>query len=293
MSGRLFAAFAAFFFSWSAVLTRVYEDVGGQAMGLVLLRMQLAVVTFAAVAMLWRLPRPSTSNTLIGLGLGVFQFSYNSALLLGFANAPASLIVLLLYIYPILVVIGASLLFGERVGLRRVALIGLGMTGLVLVIGAPGTVTGVGLGYGLAAGVGNALTILGIRYLLGRGVEVPQVLALSYVLPAILSVGLFGAGAVALPPATTEGLLTAIGFVTLGSIAPIALFYFAVARIGAGMTSLITTLEPPLTLLWAFALLNESLTPAQLIGGGLVILAVILLSAEEVEPASPISQAEP
>lgn len=293
-AGRVSAVLAAFLFSWTSVLTRAYEDAGGQAAALVLLRMQLAVLVFGIVAIRWRRRKPSISNVLLGLGLGVFQFAYNSALVLGFARAPASLIVLLLYIYPILVVVGAAFLFGERVGRRRALLIGVGMSGLVLVVGSPGTVTVVGLAYGLAAGVGNALTILGFRYLLGRGLEVPEVLGLSYVLPAILSVCLFGAGAVSLPPSSSAALLTAVAFATLGSIAPIALFYSAVGRIGAGTTSVIATLEPPFTLVWAVVLLHEALTPTQLAGSAMVILAVALLSAQSAaEPQTPISRSGP
>lgn len=287
--GRLFALLAAFFFSWSAPLTRVYEDAGGGAMALLMLRLLLAVPIFCGAAILWRQARPSTRNVILALGLGVFQFGYNSALLLGFANSPASLIVLLLYIYPIIVVIGAALLFNEPVGLRRIVLIAIGMTGLVLVVGTPGTVTAEGLGYGLAAGIGNALAILGIRYMLGRGLEVPQVLGLSYVLPLIATLALFAGGAIALPPSNTDGLLSAIGFATLGSIVPIALFYGAVARIGAGTTSLIATLEPPLTLLWAYALLGESLTVVQLVGASLIIVAVALLSTQEARPAPALT----
>lgn len=288
-AGSILALLAAFFFSWSGVLIQTYVDAGGQAMALVLLRMILAVAVFGGFALARSTTRPSRSNILLALGLGAFQFAYNSALVLGFANAPASLIVLLLYIYPILVVIAASFLFGERIGPRRAVLIGLGMAGLTLVIGAPGEVTAAGLFYGLSAGVCNALTILGIRSLLGRGLDVPQVLGLSYVLPALLAVALFAFSAVAPPPPDPDAILIAVGFATLGSIAPIACFYSAVDRIGAGLTSLIATLEPPFTLVWAVLLLGETLIAGQLVGAALVVTAVALLSAQPPPVAAAVS----
>ena len=61
-------------------------------------------------------------------------------------------------------------------------------------------------------------------------------------------------------------------------------FGFYTASLGylpAGTANLLATLEPVLTTILAYLLLNESLLPAQLLGAGLIVLSVISLRLEE------------
>ena len=143
--GHWMAAFAAFCFSWNAFLTKTFEHAGGEAMAL-LFRAVGGVTVFALMAAVLRYRLPSRRIILIALALGPFQLAFGSALVLGYANAPASLVVLLFYVYPILVVIGAALFFNEPIGHRRALLIALGMCGLVLAVGTPESVPAIGVG---------------------------------------------------------------------------------------------------------------------------------------------------
>jgi drug/metabolite transporter (DMT)-like permease len=61
-------------------------------------------------------------------------------------------------------------------------------------------------------------------------------------------------------------------------------FGFYTASLGylpAGTANLLATLEPVLTTMLAYLLLNETLSPVQLIGAGLIVLSVISLRLEE------------
>jgi DME family drug/metabolite transporter len=61
-------------------------------------------------------------------------------------------------------------------------------------------------------------------------------------------------------------------------------FGFYTASLGylpAGTANLLAALEPALTTILAYLLLNESLSPTQLIGAGLIVLSVISLRLEE------------
>ena len=61
-------------------------------------------------------------------------------------------------------------------------------------------------------------------------------------------------------------------------------FGFYTASLGylpAGTANLLATLEPVLTTVLAYLLLNETLSPAQLIGGAVIVFSVILLRLEE------------
>ena len=83
------------------------------------------------------------------------------------------------------------------------------------------------------------------------------------------------------------GSVSATGFAWLGGLAlvstvgAIALFFAGLGRVGPAAASILSTLEPVVTVGLAFAVFGESLGPAQLAGGGLVLLAVLALRAPD------------
>ncbi|MEA2419716.1 MAG: hypothetical protein QOE60_1922 [Thermoleophilaceae bacterium] len=259
-------------------MTKTFEDAGGAATSLILLRSLTGLAVFSAAVVAMRAELPSRPLIAIGLGLGVFQLISSAGLVLGFANAPASLVILAFYVYPIPVVIAASVFLGESVGWRRAVLVAMGIVGLLLAVGTPESASLSGIGFGLAAGLGMSCLVLGSRYLYQSGVQVPQVLTLTYIGPAATLLVLLAAGAISLPAARSDVLIPAFAFVTISSVIPISLFGLAVRNIGAGTAALLTTLEPPAAVLIAFLLLDESLTAVQLLGGALIASAAGLLS---------------
>jgi drug/metabolite transporter (DMT)-like permease len=62
----------------------------------------------------------------------------------------------------------------------------------------------------------------------------------------------------------------------------IVTFLAGLDRIGPTNTAMVSTLEPLVTVLLANWWLDETLTPLTLLGGGLILLAVLLLTRGEV-----------
>jgi drug/metabolite transporter (DMT)-like permease len=77
------------------------------------------------------------------------------------------------------------------------------------------------------------------------------------------------------------GAVSAAGFGWLGCLAvvstvgAIALFFAGLQRVGPTAASILSTLEPVVTVGLASAVFGESLGPAQLAGGALVLAAVV------------------
>ena len=132
--------------------------------------------------------------------------------------------------------------------------------------------------------------LLGVRYLVGQGLEVPQCIALSYIGPAVATVTLVASGYVELPPPTGDAVVPAIGFVIVGTVIPIMLLYLAVELIGVGPAALLATLEPFLAVVIAFLVLDEVLLPLQGLGGAMIIASVSLLSAYQAKASSQVAQ---
>jgi drug/metabolite transporter (DMT)-like permease len=87
-----------------------------------------------------------------------------------------------------------------------------------------------------------------------------------------------GATATPLMPAEipTEAWPGLIAIGVVSTFIAIQTFYAGTKRVGAAQASLISTVEPIWTVALAAILLGERLTPIQLLGGALILVAVVI-----------------
>ena len=87
------------------------------------------------------------------------------------------------------------------------------------------------------------------------------------------------------PEQTTNSQKSAAGFAWLSALAvvstvgAVALFFAGLRRLGPTAASILSTFEPVVTVVLAFVAFGESLGPAQLAGGALVLSAVLVVRA--------------
>ena len=227
---------------------------------------------------MWGGPFPRLGVALAGLAVGIGQFGGAYALFEGFARAPVALVVLLFYVYPLIVAVGAGLLYGEELGPRRLAVVALGFAGIALIVGAPESLSAVGVALGIGGGACIAAVILASRYLMvAKGLTPLWLSALMFTSPAA---GLLLAALVKPPDFDVgdQAWLWAAGTVVISVVIPITLFYTGVKLVGAGTAALLGNAEPLVSVLLAYVVLDESLTALQLAGGALIVGSVVLLS---------------
>lgn len=197
----------------------------------------------------------------------------------------ASVLSLLLYSYPAMVTVAAIAIGRERGTRRRAAALALAGVGTALVLLGAGT--GALDPLGTALGLGAALTYT-IYILVGdRVVDGLPLLALA----SLVTTGATATFAVVSLVSGGPGLgFEASGWVALAAIAlvstvvPILTFFAGLARVGPSTASILSTLEPPVTVTLAALAFGESLSLVQLCGGSLVLLAVVLLQLPEGRP---------
>lgn len=262
-----------------AVFGKLAYDAGVSVDALLLVRFGLAGGLLLIVALargsLRNLPRRAV---LTGLGMGVFGYAAQSGLYFSaLARLDASLVALILYLYPILVMVAAIALRQERASRRRVwalatALVGIGLVlsgalsgqfdvlGVLLALGAPIVYTGYIL-------VGDSLTA-----------DVPP-LALT----ALVCTGAFGTFLVLGLFRGVDLGFAPIGWLWLAAVALIStvaaiLFFFAgMARVGPSVASILSIFEPVVTVGAAAVVFGEQLSATQWIGGALVLSAVLIV----------------
>lgn len=287
-AGLLFCLAAASGFSTIGILAKLAYAAHVNIGTLLAARFLLTSVVLWLIVVATRQSIPSGRALAAGLGLGLVGFGLQVTLLfVSLERIDAALSSLLFYAYPAMVTAGALLIGRERATMPRLAALGVALAGVALVFSGAGTshrdTTGVLLS--LASAFLYALIILAVDRLGRRTAP----LALS----AVVSTG----------AATTflvSGLVLrnlqldvrpqgwgAVIAIALATALPLAAFYRGIALTGPSTASILLTVEPVLTVVLAALVLGERLGVAQLLGGGLVLSAVVLLQLSRRERWTP------
>lgn len=297
-------ALSASCFGAMAIFVRAAYDDGADLIGVLLPRFVLAAL--ALWLWLWlrrqRTPMPTRAQVpglaLMGAAYVSQSFCYFGALLF----IPAGMVALLLYLFPLFVVLLSWLFRLEPLTGRRWLALVVCSVGTVLTLGwhpwqdSPSSTAldlrGVGLG--IAAACIYACYILGgsratrnVDPLASTAVVLTSAAAVLVVVSSARALG-------GLPPQLVQ---TALGWGALAAIAlvstvlAIALFVTGLAQLGPTRTALISMLEPVVTVLMAWVFLHEHLGPVQLAGGALVLVGAWVLATERAPAPVPLDSA--
>ena len=83
-------------------------------------------------------------------------------------------------------------------------------------------------------------------------------------------------------PRSTSGWLTITAIAIVATVLPVVTFLAGLKLIGPTSASMLSTLEPVVTVFLAALLFGETLGWIALIGGGLILIAVVILARSEV-----------
>ena len=284
-AGTLFCIASAAAFGAMAIFGKLAYEQGATAGTLLSTRFVLAAGVFWLVLVLSRrtgevraLPR---RDLVLGLLLGAVGYAaqagaYFSAL----ERIDASLLALLLYTFPAMVTVAAVAIGRERFEARRAIALILATGGGILVIGAGrGELDPLGAVLGLAAAATYSAYILTSDGVAGR--VRPEVLATIVCTGAAISLtaGLGALGLLEPGPVTLAGWGWLAALALVSTVAAIALFFAGLRRVGPTAAAILSTVEPLVTVLLAFAVFGERLGPLQIAGGALVVAAVPVLHA--------------
>lgn len=268
--------FSALGFGSIAIFAKIAYASGASPSALLALRFALAVCMLAPLVWLKRLPLPRggalAGYVLMGILYTAQAQSYFNALL----YASSGLVALLLYIYPVLVTLLAVLLGWDKADRRSMALMSVACLGLAVTLGGKfeGRPAGIALGI-LAAAIYAVYILIGNK--LSRGTHPLSATLVILATAAAGNTGLAMAGGASLPGSTTGWF--AIGAIAMFSTGlAIAFFLIGVKVIGASQASILSTLEPVLTLTIGVLFLGEHVSGTQLFGGAMVLIAVSLLA---------------
>ena len=281
LTGILLIAISAAGFGTLAIFGRFLYAAGMDTFTLLFLRFSIAAVVMAIILIARHesLPRGRILGQLIGMGaLGYVgqSFTYLSAI----KYASAGLVALLLYLYPMFVFILSVIFLREKVTWIKIMALVIALVGTALTVDPKGgELMGVLLAIAAAA-------IYSVYIIVGTNV-VKHVSAFQSSTVIFASAGLvYGILTVfngAHFPKDNLGWFAMAGIVVIATVIPVVTFLAGLERVGPTNAAMLSTLEPVVTVLLAAWLFQERLTVVALLGGGLILLAVILLTRDELQ----------
>jgi drug/metabolite transporter (DMT)-like permease len=277
--GVLYCIVAATAYSVTAVFAKLAYAAGVNVVTLLLLRYLVAAIFFWVFILRSGRGLPPRSIVVRGLLLGMIAqagqtWLFGSSL----KRIDAALAILILYAYPAMVTVGAVLIRRERLTVQRVIALAVATAGVVLVVSGPhsGTYDTLGILLAFGAALVYTCTLLTGHAIL-RAIQ-PMTLAGLVATGAAITfttVGVAGRGMRF--DFSPWGWLPIIGLALFASVLATVMNYSGMTRVGPTVASIIGTLEIPLGVLLATLLLGERLGPVQIVGGILVVTAVVLL----------------
>jgi len=263
--------------AWSGVLVRLL-DVGPFAAGA--WRVGLAVPALAAWAKLVQRDRRDAPNLGRSAGLLIFAglaFALNIGLFhISLTETKIANAAFIGAVGPIFTVIGGALFFRERSPSRMWLALGLALFGAWTMAGmvAP-TRIGFGDSLALCSSITYSCYLLMIKQLRVRLDAVAATLWTAVVSAVVLAAAAWLQGEKMIPSSAFGWMIAAllgVGVHALGQ----GLTSVAMGRAPVAVIALVILAQPPFTALAAWTVLGEGMAPLQMVGGAIILAAVLL-----------------
>ncbi len=276
--GFMLVTLSAIFYSSLGIIAR-YIYMTGLEMELVTLMRFLATIILLGIFWLFDRKRPLMTFAPAVLFQGLFFVA--AALFYFFAvkHLSAGLATVIMFAHPALVALFAVIIYREKITPKQVtglilALLGLFFISGLLIDGAV-QLSALGLLFAILCAV-----TYGFYVLLGQHtVKKDGVWTITFtvsLMGLVISAIMFNSSIPLLVTLTPYQVLLGFGMALLGTILPVVLFLKGVKLIGASTGSIISMSEIPFSLVMAFLILGEVVTPLQILGTALIAVATVL-----------------
>jgi drug/metabolite transporter (DMT)-like permease len=266
--GRVFVALAAVAWSTAGLFQRELSvDTATQVAGRAVFA-SLGLLAYIAVV-----ERGSLARSFRAIGVGgiavVALLAVSSASFIAALNHASVANVLFMQALAPILAAALGTLIGDPVGRRTWIAMVIAVAGVAVMAGGPGHPTALGLGLSLLMTVSFAAMLVITRH--RRDVSMAPATFLSQLLVLAAFAPFASAGSVG---STDVALLAGFGITQIGL--GFVLLTIGARLIPAGEVALITLLEIVLGPLWVWAVLSEHPSTATLVGGSIVLGAVVL-----------------
>lgn len=218
-------------------------------------------------------------------GLLFFGSAYCYTLSIKYMTATITNI--LLYTYPVMVVLMSALIFKEKVSLVKWITLLTAFTGCLMVIDviniSTQQVSKLGILYGVGSAVFYATYNINGQYLSDK-LEPLTISAYTSIVCLLATMLVYSPTNVLTGYTNLSMWVVGFGTAIICTVLPLFCYQKGLAALGATRASILSTIEPVITTVLAGVILGESLTISQLTGGFLIILGVMILKLDKFKP---------
>ena len=267
--GQIYVALAAVAWSTAGVLQRQLTlDTPTQVFGRAAFA-GAALLAYVAVVERGRVVQAFRSVGLAGIAVALCVSTASASFIAALNHTSVARLLFFLALAPVLAALLARIALGEPITRRTVAAMALALAGVTLMLGAPGEGSLAGDGLSLVVALAFALMIVITRWRHDVSMAPATCLAQAILVAAFLpfaSPGEIGGADLS--------WLAALGIGQIGL--GFALLTVGARLIPAAQVGLITLLEVVLGPLWVWLALDERPSTLTLVGGAIVIVAIVI-----------------
>jgi drug/metabolite transporter (DMT)-like permease len=280
--GQIYVALAAIAWSTAGVMQRqLTVDTPTQVAGRAVFA-GVALLVYVAVVDRGRVLQAFRSIGLAGIAVAVCVATASASFIAALNHVSVARVLFILAVAPVLAALLARVTLGERILRRTVLAMGLALVGITVMLGAPGEGNLAGDSLAFLCALGFAVMVVITRWRHDVSMAPATCLSQVFLVVAFLPFATpsqIGGGDV--------GWLAALGIGQIGL--GFALLTVGARLIPAAQVGLITLLEVVLGPLWVWLALDERPSTATLIGGAIVIVAIVIQTraAPGSEPDAP------
>lgn len=224
-------------------------------------------------------------------GLLFFGSAYCYTLSIKYMTATITNI--LLYTYPMMVVIMSALIFKEKISLVKWITLLTAFTGCLMVIDVINInsqqISWLGVLYGIGSAVFYAIYNINGQYLSDK-LEPVTISTYTSLVCLLATMVVYSPSNVLTGYTNLSMWIVGLGTAIICTVMPLLCYQEGLALLGATRSSILSTIEPVLTTILAGIILGESLTISQLGGGILIILGVMILKLDKLKKHHTLKQ---
>ncbi len=219
----------------------------------------------------------------ICVGLGAFGYAvFASLFFFALKGLPASLTVLLLYTYPVMVSLGGVVFLKERLTRGDWIAIGSVMIGLYWIVGPEWQIRDPWLiGFGVLSALIYSAYILVSRRFLKDADPYQSAFFIQLAAAFVVSIVVLGFGfreASHLMPRILSHGFDVAGVAIVCTVVAMSLFLTGLPKVSSTEVALFSTAEPVTGVIVAVTLLDEGMSPRQWLGGLLILVALVTVA---------------
>ena len=278
--GQIYVALAAVAWSTAGVLQRQLTlDAPTQISGRAVFA-GFALLGYVAAVERGRVAEAFRSIGVAGLAVALCVATASGSFIIALNHDSVARVLFILAVAPVLAAVLARLTLGEPITRRTVAAMALALAGVALMLGAPGEGSLAGDAFSFLAAFAFAVMIVITRW--RHDVSMAPATCLSQAILIVAFLPFASPGEIG---GDDVGWLAALGIGQIGL--GFALLTVGARLIPAAQVGLITLLEIVLGPLWVWLALDERPSNLTLVGGAIVIVAIVIQTRASPPPLEP------